>query len=42
MLDRNIGIKESTMAKLKHAFNKDGRSTTRDAYDSLIRKWKSS
>lgn len=42
MLDRNIGIYESTMAKLKHAFDKDGRSNTRDTYDSLIRKWKAS
>ncbi|MED6195983.1 hypothetical protein PIB30_042937 [Stylosanthes scabra] len=39
MLDRRIIIYESTMAKLKDAFYRDGRSA-RDRYDSLSRRWK--
>ncbi|KAL6985567.1 hypothetical protein U1Q18_018943 [Sarracenia purpurea var. burkii] len=41
MFDRRINIDDSTMSKLKQAFYKEGRSS-RDTYDSLSRKWKSS
>lgn len=41
MLDRRINIFESTMASMKIAFYKEGRSA-RDTYDDLLRKWKSS
>ncbi|KAK9277471.1 hypothetical protein L1049_007015 [Liquidambar formosana] len=41
MLDRRINIYESTMAKLKNSFYKEGRSA-RDTYDSLSRRWKAS
>ncbi|EEF42530.1 pentatricopeptide repeat-containing protein At1g77360, mitochondrial [Ricinus communis] len=41
MLDRRINIHESTMAKLKASFYKEGRSS-RDRFDSLSRKWKAS
>ncbi|XP_043695755.1 pentatricopeptide repeat-containing protein At1g77360, mitochondrial-like [Telopea speciosissima] len=39
MLDGGINISESTMAKLKSAFYKDGRSG-RDMYDRIARRWK--
>lgn len=39
ILDRRVSIYESTMAKLKTAFYKDGR--VKDRYDSLYRRWKS-
>ncbi|KAG9139976.1 hypothetical protein Leryth_010501, partial [Lithospermum erythrorhizon] len=43
MLDRRIEIYESTMEKLKSACHKrEGRKSTRDVYDSLEKKWKSS
>ncbi|XP_065878192.1 pentatricopeptide repeat-containing protein At1g77360, mitochondrial-like [Euphorbia lathyris] len=41
MLDREINIYESTMAKLKNAFYKEGRSA-RDKFDRLSKRWKSS
>ncbi|OVA08805.1 Pentatricopeptide repeat [Macleaya cordata] len=39
MLDRRIIISESTMAKLRNAFYKEGRSE-RDTYDRLAKRWK--
>ncbi|XP_057965238.1 pentatricopeptide repeat-containing protein At1g77360, mitochondrial-like isoform X2 [Malania oleifera] len=41
ILDRRINIYESTMAKLKSTFYKEGRNA-RDTYDSLSRRWKAS
>ncbi|KAK1367692.1 Tetratricopeptide repeat-like superfamily protein [Heracleum sosnowskyi] len=41
ILDKRIKIFESTMGKLKVAFNREGRST-RELYEDLERKWKSS
>ncbi|WCJ28996.1 Pentatricopeptide repeat (PPR) superfamily protein [Euphorbia peplus] len=41
MLDREINIYESTMAKLKNAFYKEGRSA-KDKFDRLSKRWKSS